>query len=99
MTTTPVERARHRARYLSALLWHAGAFVVLNAFFWILDLLLGASGIQWAHWITLFWGLALAFHGLAYLIDGRHLEERKTRQYLAEEAEEAEEQVHRERPR
>jgi hypothetical protein len=31
------------------------------------------------------WGFALAFHGLAYLVQGRQLEERKTRQYLEEE--------------
>ncbi len=43
------------------------------------------GGITWSFWVTLFWGFALAFHALAYLIDGRQLEERKTQQYLDEQ--------------
>ena len=82
---TPEERARRRAKYLSGLLWHAGAFVIINAFFWILDLSVGQTGVQWAFWITGVWGFALAFHALAYLVDGRQLEERKAQQYLEEE--------------
>jgi apolipoprotein N-acyltransferase len=77
-------RARRRARYLSGLLWHAGAFVIINGFFWILDVA-GPGGVDWASWITCVWALALAFHGLAYLIDGRQLEEHKTQQYLEDE--------------
>jgi hypothetical protein len=48
-----------------------GAFLIINAFFWILDLIIGQSGLQWAYWITLFWGFALAFHVLAYFVVGR----------------------------
>lgn len=82
---TPEARARHRARYLSGLLWHLGAFLIINGAFWILDLTIGQDGLQWAFWITGFWGFALLFHLLAYIVDGRQLEERKTRQYLEEE--------------
>ena len=78
---TPEELAQRRAGYLTGFLWHVGTFVIINAFFWILDSL-DYGGITWSFWITLFWGFALAFHGLAYLIDGRQLEERKTKQYL-----------------
>lgn len=78
------DRARHRARYLTGLLWHVGAFVVVNAFFWLLDGMVGEDGFQWAYWITLFWGLALAFHVVAWFVDGRDLEERMTRRYLDE---------------
>ena len=81
---TPEERAQRRAAYLTGFLWHAGTFVIINAFFWILDGL-DAGGVNWSFWITLCWGFALAFHGLAYLIDGRQIEERKTQQYLEEE--------------
>lgn len=82
---TPEEIARERARYLTGLLWHTGAFLIINAFFWILDSVVGADGIQWAYWITLFWGFALAFHVVAWFIDGRNLEDRKTRQYLEDD--------------
>jgi hypothetical protein len=70
VSITPEERAR-RARYLTGVMWHAGAFLIINVFFWVLDLLVGQAGVQWAYWITLFWGFALAFHVLAYLVVGR----------------------------
>jgi hypothetical protein len=79
---TPEIRAQLRASYLTGLLWHVGVFVIINAFFWILDL---SGGVTWAFWITGFWGLALAFHALAYAIDGRQLEARKSQEYLEEE--------------
>jgi len=81
--STPVERAQKRASYLSGLLWHAGTYVIINAFFLALDII-GGQGVNWSLWITLMWGLALAFHALAYYVDGRGLEEHKTEQYLAE---------------
>ncbi len=85
-TPTPSreQRAAERASYLTGFLWHAGAFVIINALFWILDA--GGDGsVTWSYMVTLFWGFGLAFHGLAYLIDGRQIEERKTREYLAED--------------
>jgi len=85
-TTVPDEQlAQRRAKYLTGLVWHVGAFVIINAFFWILDLWTGASGLQWAFWITLFWGFALLFHALAWFVDGRQLERRRTQRYLERE--------------
>ena len=81
---TPEQRARERAEYLSGLLWHTGAFLIINVFFWVLDAW-GEGGINWSFFITAAWGFALAFHALAYFIDGRQLEDRKTAEYLAEE--------------
>ena len=73
--------ARRRARYLTGLLWHTGAFVIICVFFLLLDLI-GDRSLNWSYWIVGAWAFALAFHALAYLIDGSNLEERKTRQYL-----------------
>ena len=81
---TVSEFASHRAKSFTDLAWHIGAFVILNAMFWTLDLFIGQSGLQWAYWITGFWGLALAFHVLAYLIDGRQVERRRTERYSRE---------------
>lgn len=78
--------ARARAKSLADLLWHIGAFVIVNAFLWLMDLTLGDGGADWAYWITVFWGLALAFHVLAYLIGGRQLVERKTQEYLDDDS-------------
>ncbi len=84
-TPTPEQRAAQRATYLTGVLWHSGAFVIINAFFWTLDLVVGEAGIQWAYWITLFWGFALLFHALAWFIDGRQLERRRAQRYLDQE--------------
>ena len=83
--STPEERAHKRAKSYTSLLWHIGVFIVINGFFWILDLLTGEDGIQWAYWITIFWGVALAFHVVAYLVGDSGVEQRKYRQALAEE--------------
>ena len=77
------DRARRRARDLVRLLWHAGAFLIINAFFWLLDFGLNHGGPHWAYWITAAWGLALVFHALTYYVAGRGVEERKYEQYLA----------------
>jgi len=81
----PEARALKRAKYLTGLLWHAGAFLIINAFFWILDGAVDGGGFDWAYWITGVWGFALAFHVLAYYVDGRGLEERKAEEYLRDE--------------
>lgn len=70
-TRVPIERHNGaRSKYLAGLQWHFGAFVIINAFFWLMDLALGQSGLQWAYWITVPWAFALAFHVLAWWVDG-----------------------------
>jgi hypothetical protein len=68
---------RHRARpvarmdgELSNLVWHAGVFVVVNAFIWIQDVALG-GGLDYAYWVTIPWGLGLAAHAVTYARDRR----------------------------
>jgi hypothetical protein len=78
-------KSRSAPKYLAGLVWHAGAFAIINAFFWFLDLFVGQSGAQWALWVTVTWGFALAFHALAYVVDGRQLVDRKASRYLDEE--------------
>jgi hypothetical protein len=68
MSTKHADATTERTRQVVDLEWHAGAFLVLNAFFWALDVFLGQSGVQWAFWITLFWGLGLAFHALTVVV-------------------------------
>ena len=74
--------ARRRAKYFTGLVWHIGTFVIINAFFWLMDLTLGQDGLQWAFWITIAWGFALLFHVLAWFVDGRQLERRRAEHYL-----------------
>ncbi len=79
------DHAARRAKYLTGLLWHVGAFAIINAAFWLLDLFVGEPGAQWAYWIIAFWGFALLFHVLAWFIDGRQLERRRTQAYIDDE--------------
>jgi hypothetical protein len=81
-TPTPETRARKRAKNLSDLLWHAGTFVVINAFMWFIDIIQG-GGLDWAFWMTVPWGIGLAFHALSYFIEERRL--RKYQLALEEE--------------
>ncbi len=83
---TPQQRARKRVEDLSSLLWHLGAYVVVNAFLWIQDIVAG-GGLEYAYWVTIPWGVGLAFHALAYFLGERGLEQRKYEQFLAEEME------------
>ncbi len=50
---------------LTDLVWHAVIFVFVNAFLWVQDLALG-EGIDYAYWVTIFWGVGLLAHALAY---------------------------------
>ena len=58
MGETPEERAKWRASYVAGVIWHAGAFVIINIFLWLLDLF-GPGGIDWAYWVTAAWGFGL----------------------------------------
>lgn len=89
MTPTQMEvfeaRARKRARYLTGMLWHAGAFLIVNVFLWLIDLYVQGGGLDWAFWVTAAWGFGLAFHALAYFVDGRQVEERMIQRYVEEQ--------------
>ncbi len=82
--TTPEERARRRAKERTDVMWHVAAFVIINIFLWALDALTG--GVNWAFWVTIGWGIGLAFHVANYLIEERS-GGRVYQRYLAEERE------------
>ncbi len=77
-------RARLRAKDRSALLWHTGFFIVVNAFLWIQDMLLG-GGVDYAYWTTIPWGFGLTLHALAYHFARRGLREPAGDQALVDE--------------
>ena len=82
--STPEERAQRRAKELTDLLWHAGSFLIINVFLWALDII-GGDGVNWAYWVTIGWGVGLAFHALNYFIDVRRWTDKKAEQFLEEE--------------
>lgn len=52
------------------LLWHAGIFVLVNAFIWIQDIAIG-GGVDYAYWVTIPWGIGLIAHTTTYLVQRR----------------------------
>lgn len=79
--TSGEEQARARAKSLVDFLWHLGVFVIVNAFIWWQDYYY-TDGIGWAFWVTIPWGVGLAIHGLAYLLEASRFEDRKTKEYM-----------------
>jgi hypothetical protein len=47
----------------------AATFVIINGFLWFIDLQQG--GLDWAYWVTVSWGIAMAFHAAWYFITER----------------------------
>jgi 2TM domain len=67
--TTAEIRAARRAGALTGVLWHATTFLIINGLLWFVDLQQG--GLEWAYWVTVMWGIALAFHAAWYFISER----------------------------
>jgi hypothetical protein len=59
-------------------MWHVATFVIINAFLWLI--VPGA-----AFWVTLGWGIALAFHLAFSLIGDNGPGNRRYQKYLAQE--------------
>jgi hypothetical protein len=76
--STPEERAAKRTKDWTDLMWHIAVFVVVNGFLW---LIVPAAAI----WVTLGWGIGLAFHVASFLIGEPGPDSRRYRKYLAEE--------------
>jgi len=84
-TTVKVdEQANARTQYLTGLMWHAGAYLIISTLLIVLDLL-GPGWLNWSFWIIGFSGFALAFHVLSYLIAGRNMKQRFTKSFAAQE--------------
>lgn len=82
-SNTPEERAQQRVKNITGLWWHIATFVIVNGFFWFIDLQQG--GADWAYWITIVWGIALAFHIAYYFIGDVGPGNRRYQKFLAEE--------------
>jgi hypothetical protein len=56
---------------LTALVTHIVVFVLVNAFLWVQDIVLG-GGLNYAYWVTIPWGIGLIAHVIAYTNANRH---------------------------
>ena len=81
---TPEQRARERVKSFTDVMWHAATYLIVNGFLWALDIVQG-DGVNWACWMTITWGIGLAFHVAAYLLDEKGLQNRRYQRFLEEE--------------
>jgi hypothetical protein len=79
-TNTPEERASKRLNEFTGLMWHIATFVIVNAFLWVIV-------PNAAFWVTIAWGIGLAFHVAAYFLDESGFQSRRYQRFLAEEQE------------
>lgn len=86
-TSTPEQRAMTRVKEFTDVMWHAATFLIINGFLWWIDIATGEAGVNWAYWVTIMWGLGLAFHIAAYFLDQNGLQNRRYQRFLAEERE------------
>jgi hypothetical protein len=62
---------------LTDLVWHAGIFLVVNAFLWAQDIIVG-GGLEYAYWTTIPWAIGLVIHAGAYYFGRGRIESRST---------------------
>lgn len=83
-STSPEQRARKRVKEFTDVMWHVATFVIINGFLWAIDIVQG-EGVQWAFWVTIAWGIGLAFHVAAYLLSDSGAQNRRYHRFLEEE--------------
>ena len=76
--STPEQRAAQRVKNVTDVLWHGATYVIINVFMWLIV-------PQAAFWITLMWGVALAFHIAYYFIGDDGPRNRRYQAFLAQE--------------
>ena len=82
--STPEERARQRVKNFTDVMWHAATYLIVNGFLWAIDIIQG-GGVNWAYWVSVAWGIGLAFHIAAYMLDERGFQNRRYQRFLEEE--------------
>jgi hypothetical protein len=78
MQSTPEERAAKRVKNRTDLMWHVAAYVIVNTFLWVIV-------PEAAIWVTIGWGIGLAFHIASYLIGDDGRDSPRYQKYLAQE--------------
>ena len=78
MHSTPEERAAKRVKDRTDVMWHLATYVIVNVFLWLIV-------PQAAFWVTVGWGIGVAFHVAYYFIGDDGPENPRYQKYLAEE--------------
>lgn len=62
----------HRSTVREGFVWHLGTYVIMMGFFAAIALM-ADTGFRWVLWVAIPWGLAVAFHALAFVVEGTRL--------------------------
>ena len=76
--TTPEERAAQRVKDRQDVQWHVAAYVIVNVFLWLIV-------PEAAIWVSIGWGIGLAFHIASYFIGDDVTKSPRYQKYLDEE--------------
>ncbi len=80
------QAARKYVRELREFYTHLAAYIVVNGFLFIVDVITGPG--WWFYWVMLAWGIGLAIHAYEVLVQNRFFgpdwEERKIRELMGE---------------
>ena len=76
--STPEEHAAKRVKDYTDLMWHVASYVIINVFLWL-------SVPYVAYWVTIAWGIGLAFHVADYFIEDHGRKHRRYQAFLAQE--------------
>ncbi len=76
--STPEARAAKRVKDRTDVMWHVATYLIINVFLWLIV-------PQAAFWVTLGWGIAVAFHVAYYFIGDDGPDNPRYQKYLAEE--------------
>ena len=76
--STREEHAAKRVKDYTDRTWHVASYVITNAFLWL-------SVPDVAYWVTIAWGIGLAFHVADYLIEDDGRKNRRCQSFLAQE--------------
>ncbi len=88
MTDDARKRAEKRLDEVKGFYSHLGIFIAINVLLVIINVIT-SPGQWWFYWVTIFWGIAVIFHGSRVFGRGRVFsadwEEKKIRQYMDED--------------
>lgn len=78
------EQAKKRVEDIKGFFVHLAIYVVVNLGVFALNMITSPDTL-WFYWVTFGWGIGVAIHAVAFLIEGRFgsdWEERKIDEYL-----------------
>ena len=80
---TKYQRAKKQVQELRDFYTHLIAYVVINAFLFVLDII-GTPGKLWFYWPALGWGIAVALHAVSVFSSRRPLDKDWEEKKIAE---------------